>query len=1632
VNGAWGMRCANRISQNSRVHAWWPKLAFTFLGLFLALLLGQQVHPISAQSESPAYWRYDAPGQLNLIVPTDINLDGVDEFIIGAGDTNVILVGADGRPQWSIPYQTSRPIRQLVSANLNGREDGSDEIVIGTHGQLTVITSEGETIWQRPLTGVPADIVNLDANQQGHDEILVAMSDGQLQLFNDQGQIIWRFAPRDSPAQEANPILRIADLDRDGRPEIIFGYFTAEGFGKILLIEPGSSSPKWERSSSGSITAVTVVEFDPSGPLEIAAATSLNRVYLYSADGHRRWPFRSPNVSVTSLVAANLNDQPALLVGTGVGTIIAYDQRGMRIWTGSYSLTPDRPIISISPESAAMTQDRLVPLAIILASQAGSSEPASVYLLNSEGRRLESSFPAADTAGLSRLIDINHDGRNELLLAGFATLELLDPGIGGREYFESWDYRLGGQPLSVLTADINLDGNDELLVGASDGRLHAITSDGELLWVVELSGPVSQIEVAAAEPGSLPEILAVHNSSTFGEDGIESFEGQVEIMRTDGRTINGIRLSSTISRILVGDINRSGRPELIVGTSDGQLIAFSLAGDEFWRTNVNASINHLLLLNGVRGVEILVGTRANTIDRYNNKGSGATRLAEFPEGLHSLHVIERDDELIAQLLVTVDDGTVRGLNARGSQSWAIDLQGTPTVLHSTGDTLLIASDEQELMHLDSQGQVLWRVPDLGRITSIYWGDLDGDVRPDVAVGNRSGQVLFLAGDGSEIWGQLNLLSELFFVTAFYEPPDQQAELLTISENGVVQLYRAEANRPPLLILPRTEVDQGKYSISVSVRDVENDRVAVFLDLFDPQTERWLSQGQRIANSGNDTLFWPVDPPADTPNVIYRFRFDDGSHQGEMTPHPGPAALLPVSWFNNLLLVGLVFVLVSAAALYAMRQARSPAAQASRFFRRLRQQPTLTLELMESEYQRTGGAPDLFLNLAGRARQEPNNVVSNLADGLYLLNARPDAALPIIITTLEKAASATEHWLHLERWQQIYTIGQALLLAPSITELSLLRPQLVQLLAQQKEDGRESDAWKGLLSILTSLRDSERVELADDRLVYLNEAIGLLKQTQHNSREWPAQIENDLVKGISQRWLGLINAEIEELKGRAQLQISLKTKHLVPSEETIVAVELKNVGRAPAEHVVIRVTEDPAYDIQAGIQVIPYLPAGRSRQVQFPITPKVGDRFRVAFAINYDDRHKAGKQNAFADMVHLLPPVRDFNPIPNPYAPGTPLRRDSAVFVGRHELFDFIRNNASRLSQQNVLILVGQRRMGKTSALLQLEHHVPDTLFPIYIDCQSFGIVPGMPALFHDLAWTISDALANRGLELPVPPLPEWQEDPTGLLQRQFLPAAKALLPEETTILLVFDEFEAFENLVRDGILPSTLFTYLRHLMQHLHGLSFVFAGTHRLEEMGTDYWSVLFNIALYRHIGFLDDEAATRLIREPVAPHIIYDDLAVDKILRVTAGHPYFLQLVCYTLVNQANIQRTGYVTISDVNAAVDEMLRLGEVHFAYLWQRSTNTERALLAAMSHLMESDTMFHPTVLVQFLGQYSIYLDPAEVTKALHNLVEREITSEIAEEGTLLYELRIGLIGLWVSQNKSLSHLYAAQNGLEAVR
>lgn len=69
-----------------------------------------------------------------------------------------------------------------------------------------------------------------------------------------------------------------------------------------------------------------------------------------------------------------------------------------------------------------------------------------------------------------------------------------------------------------------------------------------------------------------------------------------------------------------------------------------------------------------------------------------------------------------------------------------------------------------------------------------------------------------------------------------------------------------------------------------------------------------------------------------------------------------------------------------------------------------------------------------------------------------------------------------------------------------------------------------------------------------------------------------------------------------------------------------------------------------------------------------------------------------------------------------------------------------------------------------------------------------------------------------------------------------------------------------------------------------------------------DFWSLLFNLALYIRMG-LEETAARRFFSQPVSDYVlVYEDLAVVKMFQVTVGHPYSLQLLYSTQLNDIDI----------------------------------------------------------------------------------------------------------------------------------
>jgi hypothetical protein len=726
---------------------------------------------------------------------------------------------------------------------------------------------------------------------------------------------------------------------------------------------------------------------------------------------------------------------------------------------------------------------------------------------------------------------------------------------------------------------------------------------------------------------------------------------------------------------------------------------------------------------------------------------------------------------------------------------------------------------------------------------------------------------------------------------------------------------------------------------------------------------------------------------------------------------------------------------------------SPMGRAEAAAKALLAQPETALIELQCLAQKAGqdaGVASLMNSLPQALDTLEARPLARIAEGLnYIVTSQlaPEMltfGLRTLISQLE--SSGSEVWLAAAESLAIYRVCQMALDADTIAQITGLLPRLA---APEDRGGaaqsvepvassasvlpRSPTQATYLVALARSLADLrpvaerlhayERVGTREDQLFYLAQAVECLGQCHRQRPSDLALPEQLIVQRIVERWTSAATEELQALHGRAQLEIKFITRQVVAADQVTLALEFTNLGRGPATNIVIELMPGEGYRVIEGQATIEQLLRSQPIQRQFVVQPTAKVSFQPYFRVSYDDRERSGKIQTFSTAVDLLPVSATFTPIPNPYAPGAPLRPGSPVFFGRDDLFQFIAENIGGLTRQNILVLIGQRRIGKTSFLQQLPACLGNEYLPVYVDGQALGIDPGMANFFYDLALTIADTLADQSIAMAQPAPEAFKERPTGTFERAFLPAVFAAIGQRQ-LLLLFDEFEELELRVAAGKLEPTIFSYFRHLMQHSDRLGFVFVGTHRLEQLTADYWSIFFNIALYKHVTFLNEAAARALIRAPVVEYgLIYDDLALDKMLRITAGHPYFLQLICHALVNHANRARRGYLSIQDVNDVLGELLELGEAHFAFLWEQSSPSERLVLASLTLLIHEGSSVAETQIAQLLTQQGVAVEKRQLTEALQRLVERDILREVTGQPPR-YEHKIELVRLWVERHKAL--------------
>ncbi|MCP3960542.1 MAG: AAA family ATPase [bacterium] len=596
----------------------------------------------------------------------------------------------------------------------------------------------------------------------------------------------------------------------------------------------------------------------------------------------------------------------------------------------------------------------------------------------------------------------------------------------------------------------------------------------------------------------------------------------------------------------------------------------------------------------------------------------------------------------------------------------------------------------------------------------------------------------------------------------------------------------------------------------------------------------------------------------------------------------------------------------------------------------------------------------------------------------------------------------------------------LLRAESLGHLAALRSDAheVERRAGSPTAGRllDREFLRDVRRVLGALEELSRMPSAEDRALYVGQA---LTQTLAAQARLEARLSRqpafDLKIGtvVLESVRELLATSFDDIQQRAELQVELHSKVLTTRREAVVVLGVRNVGQGHARNVTLELDLDQrAFRAAQSRQEIKSLLRNQTARVEFLVEPLVSDRVRLSFSITYDDHERSGQKRQFADVVQFqqITERRAFRPLqPNPYVVGRPLM-DSDVFIGRQKVFERISSNMQGANQDNVVVLMGQRRMGKTSILRRLDRHLGGGYAPVLIDLQGF-LGSGEPAFFRELVATIHDELEENGVEVDEPAPADFDTDPGTVFRRRYLGAVRRALGDRR-LLLAFDEFEVLQERIEAGDLDRRILPFFRSLMQHQKNVSFMFAGTHRLDELTGDYWSVLFNLAIYLDVGHLSPDDVSELFTGPTKDSFEIDPLALDKIYRTTGGHPHFSQLLARELAEFCNRQQLAYVTVQDVNRVAEKVAEKGQLHIGYLWDEGSRAERLLLLALKELLDREGVATLRAAHGFLTERRI--EAGDLQAAAHQLLRKEILSENA--GKLSF--RMDLLRLWMDQRHDL--------------
>ena len=348
------------------------------------------------------------------------------------------------------------------------------------------------------------------------------------------------------------------------------------------------------------------------------------------------------------------------------------------------------------------------------------------------------------------------DGLHDALGLGLATVTRI------------WDYKAKDWVTSVAVADIDNDGELEVIACSRDGRVQLLTAKtgdcrwqriiGTKAWVGTGAAVTSNFLATGSNEARI--IVGTRDGKMYvlNKDGMTlTRQGKLLPFGPDGKALNSaaeeaacwLNTGYAIRQIYV---NPEKPTDILIGSEDRCVYALDYTtGKLHWKFQSGGWVRTVFSydINKDGDTEVLAGSLDKNLYIFDQQGG---LLAKHPMKypLHNLFAADVDQDGRVEILIGTDGKDLVALTydaTRGfEEKWHTRFDNRllclcVTDIDNDGQYEIIAGSEDKHFYiLDSQGDVIWRHNHKYRVFSIFPFDIDYDGTPELLLGSENDRV----------------------------------------------------------------------------------------------------------------------------------------------------------------------------------------------------------------------------------------------------------------------------------------------------------------------------------------------------------------------------------------------------------------------------------------------------------------------------------------------------------------------------------------------------------------------------------------------------------------------------------------------------------------------------------------------------------------------------------------------------------------------------------------------------------------------------------------------------------------------------------------------------------------------------